>query len=61
MKSLKDIRDSVSQYNHSEAYAQYLFRTNQQPGNNSWFEFMCAHNAKEKIAMPLRIIQGGVK
>jgi hypothetical protein len=71
-KSLRSIRSAVKRSSHSavpnsvrqhldEAYAQYLYRMNLNPGPDSWFEFICARNAKRKIATPLRIIDGGVK
>jgi hypothetical protein len=61
MKSIKKIRESVKDYRESEAYAQYLFRTNQTVSFDSWLEFMGAYNNKRKIAMPLRIIEGDLK
>lgn len=61
MKSLRVLRAAVYAYPYSEAYAQYLFRTNQRPNDDSRFNFLCEHNRRRKIARPLTIIQGGLK
>ncbi len=62
MKSIKTLRYSTREkHSFSEAYAQYLFRTNQTVNADSWINFMGAHNNRRKIAKPLRVIQGGLK
>jgi hypothetical protein len=61
MKSLKVLRAAVYTYRYPEAYAQYLFRTNQRPNTDSWFNFICEYNNRKKIARPLTLIQGGLK
>ena len=61
MKSLKALRTAVCAHRYSEAYVQYLFRTNKLPNDNSQFDFICERNARRKIARPLILIQGGLK
>lgn len=60
MKSIKKLRESAHLYPHSEAYAQYLYRTKQSENFDTWLEFMGNYNNRRKIAMPLRVIQGGL-
>lgn len=60
MKSLKTIRSSVKKYREPEAYAQYLFRTNQAANDETWIRFMSNYNNRRKISRPLRVIKGGV-
>lgn len=61
MKSLSKIRVNTHKYKSSEAYAQYLFRTNKAESFDSWLDFMGAYNNRRKISRPLIVINGGLK
>lgn len=60
MKTMKKIRETVHPWQPSEDYAQYLFRTNQESGFDSWLKFMGEKNNNKKIAKPLLLINGGL-
>ncbi len=61
MKSLQKIREQIPDAERTEAYAQYLFRTNKTIDANSWLDFMGASHRGLKIAKPLKLIDGGLQ